>query len=191
MKKCLQIDTNKLDKQEIQMSEVWKTIPMFPTYEASNTGKIKNSRRNKLITQTSIDSRNYQRVCISYENKPYTKRVARLIWAAFNGCDCAETIDHIDGNVQNNNIENLRCVSNKENCKNRDNYGMKINKYNLDDNKKREIIRAYKTKEKSVWKLSLEYNIPNNYLYTTIKRGSWEHLWIQEDTINTSNSQSE
>jgi hypothetical protein len=68
---------------------------------------------------------------------------------------------------------------------------MKINKYNLDDTKKREIMKAYKTKEKTVWKLSIEYGIPNNYLYTTIKRGSWEHLWIQEDTSNTSNSQSE
>lgn len=171
--------------------EIWNVIPMYPTYAASNTGKIKNIKRNTILAQKSIDSRNYQRVCISYQNKSYTKRVPRLIWAAFNGCDCGETIDHIDGNVLNNNIENLRCVSNKENCMNRDNYGKKINKYNLDDDKKREIIRAYKTGEKSVWKLSFEYNIPSNYLYTTIQRGSWEHLWMKEDTNNTFNSQSE
>ena len=174
-----------------QQEEIWKQIPMFPTYAASNLGRIKNIKKDKLMAQKGNDNRNYQRVCISHENKAYTKRVARLIWAAFNECDCAETIDHIDGNVLNNNIENLKCVSIKENCMNKNTYGKRINKYNLDDTKKREILTAYKNKEKTVWKLSWEYSIPTNYLYTTFNRGSWEHLCLNEDTNNTYNSQNE
>ena len=164
--------------------EIWRQIPMFPTYAASNTGKIKNIRKDKLMAQSSNDLRDYQRVCFSYLNKPYTKKVSRMVWAAFNDCDCAETIDHIDGNILNNNIENLRCISNKENCSNRHIYNKDKNKYNLDEDKKQQIITAYLNKEKSVWKLAKEYSIPPNYLYITFKRGSWNHLWLKNDTEN-------
>lgn len=169
--------------------ELWKQIPMFPTYAASNLGRIKNIKRDRLVAQSEIDLRGYQKVCISHKNKPYTRKVSRLVWAAFNGCDCPETIDHIDGNPLNNNIDNLQCISNQLNNQKKTTYKKKINKYNLDDNKKREILTAYRRKDKSVWKLSYEYGIPPNYLYTTFNRGSWNHLCWNEDTENTNSSQ--
>ena len=67
--------------------EIWRQIPMFPTYAASNLGRIKNIKRDTIIAQSDTDNRQYQKVCISYKNKPYTKKVARLVWAAFNGCE--------------------------------------------------------------------------------------------------------
>ena len=172
--------------------EIWKQIPMFPTYAASNLGRIKNIKKDKIMTQAPSDViRDYQRVCLSYQNKPYTKKVSRMIWAAFNDCECAETINHIDGNPLNNNINNLECISIQENCSKKHIYRKAINKYGLDDNKRREILTAYLTEEKSVWKLALEYKIPSNYLYTTFKRGSWNHLCWKNDTENTKTSQSE
>lgn len=42
----------------------------------------------------------------------------RIIWKIYNGCDPEGQIDHIDGNPSNNNIENLRVVSNIGNSKN-------------------------------------------------------------------------
>lgn len=172
--------------------EVWKQIPMFPTYAASNLGRIKNIKRNKVLKQSLVDvNREYQRVSISYLNKEYTKKVSRMVWAAFNDGECPETINHIDGNPNNNNINNLECISNKENCSKKHIYNKKKNKYNLDDNKKRDILTAYQNKTKSVWKLSIEYKIPPNYLYTTFKRGSWDHLCWNNDTNNTKNSQNE
>jgi hypothetical protein len=170
--------------------EIWRQIPMFPTYAASNLGRIKNIKRDTIMAQSDIDNRQYQKVSISYKNKPYTKKVARMVWAAFNGCDCPDTIDHIDGNVLNNNIENLNCISNRLNSMRRTIYTKRINKYNLDDNKRKEILTK-RLNGVSVWKLSYEYNIPANYLYTTFKRGSWKHLCWNNDTENTGNSPSE
>jgi len=69
-------------------------------------------------------------------------------------------------------------------------YSKTINKYNLDDDKRKEILTK-RLNGVSVWKLSYEYNIPTNYLYTTFKRGSWNHLCWNNDTENTGNSQSE
>ena len=172
--------------------EIWKQIPMYPTYAASNLGRIKNIKKDKIMAQSTVDvMRDYQKVCISYKNKPYTKKVSRLVWAAFNDGECPETINHIDGNPLNNNIENLECISNQENCAKKNIYRKDINKYNLDDNKRREILISYMTGEKSVWKLSYEYKIPTNYLYTTFKRGSWNHLCWKNDIKKIDNSQSE
>lgn len=170
--------------------EIWRQIPMFPTYAASNLGRIKNIKRDTIIAQSDVDSRQYQKVGISYKNKPYTKKVSRLVWAAFNDCECPDTIDHIDGNVLNNNIENLQCISNKLNNMKKNTYSKRINKYNLDDDKRKEILTK-RLNGVSVWKLSYEYHIPTNYLYTTFKRGSWNHLCWNNDTQNTGNSQSE
>lgn len=163
-------------------NEIWKQIPMFPTYAASNTGKIKNIKRDKEIAQTDVDIRQYKNVSISYKNKAYTKKVSRLVWAAFHGCECPETVDHIDGNVANNHIDNLQCLTMKDNTHRRRSYA-KTNKYKLSDDKKREILTKY-LDGVSVWNISREYSIPPNYLYTTFKRGSWNHLCWKDDTEN-------
>lgn len=166
--------------------EIWKQIPEFPLYSASNLGKIKNNKSGKIKEYNLVDvNRKYLRVSFYRGKKGYIKKVSRMVWSAFNGGECPFTINHIDNNPFNNHIDNLECVSNKENCSKKHIYNKEKNKYNLDDDKKREIITAYLNKTKSVWKLSIEYSIPPNYLYTTFKRGSWNHLCWNKDTNNT------
>lgn len=166
--------------------EIWKQIPDFPMYAASNLGRIKNIKTDKIKDQNLVDvNRKYLRVNFYKDGKYYLKKVSRMVWSAFNDGECGETINHIDANPTNNNITNLECVSIKENCSKKHIYNKKKNKYNLDNDKKREIITAYLNKTKSVWKLSIEYSIPPNYLYTTFKRGSWNHLCWNKDTNNT------
>jgi len=55
---------------------------------------------------------------LRYKNKYIF--IHRLIWTLFSGSVPDDLqIDHIDGDKQNNNIGNLRLVSNKVNCQNR------------------------------------------------------------------------
>jgi hypothetical protein len=168
--------------------EVWRQIPQFPKYAASNEGRIKNIRTGKIKEQHLVDvNRKYLRTGFYSKGKFFVKKVSRIVWSAFNDCECPQTINHIDGDPSNNNITNLECISIKENCSKKHIYNKKKNKYNLDDNKKRDILTAYQNKTKSVWKLSIEYKIPPNYLYTTFKRGSWDYLCWNNDTNNTEN----
>lgn len=167
--------------------EVWKQIPSFPLYEASNFGRIRHKRKQKLLAQSEIDFRGYRRVMLYKDGKSHTKKVARMVWSAFNDCECGETIDHIDRNPTNNYIGNLRCVSIAENNEGRTIYRKYINKYNLNDDKRLEILTKWK-EGTSIRKLSFEYRIPHNYLHAIFKRGNWEKLWIIKNTENTENS---
>ena len=46
--------------------------------------------------------------------------ISRLVWALHHGtCPASHVVDHIDGNTENNNITNLRLVSQQENCRNK------------------------------------------------------------------------
>lgn len=159
---------------------IWKTIPDYPNYEASNDGRIRRALNGRELKTQYQDMRKYCQVSLFYNKKKYLKKVARLVWAAFNGCDCALTIDHIDKDKSNNHISNLRCVSNIENLQTRTIYRKKTNQYNLTIEDKIKIVSKYRNKEWSTWDISKLYGIPPNYLQITFKRGSWDKLVWKE-----------
>lgn len=157
-------------------NEEWRVIPSHPNYEASSLGSIRRKKNQKVLATADADhQRPYQVVCLFTNGKQYTKKAARLIWEAFNG-PCGQTIDHIDRNVANNNISNLRCVSGADNYKNRTIYKEKTNKYNLTTEKKIKIITRYRTGELTTWGVMKEYGLPMNYFSIVAKRGSWDKL---------------
>lgn len=157
--------------------EIWKTIPDFENYEASNDGRIKRTKTQKILSQ-QIDNRGYKVITLYIGKKKYCKKVSRLIWSAFNDCQCAMTVDHIDRNKHNNVVSNLRCISNKDNCANRPNKSsVDSNVYNLTDNIKGDIMDKIINQKLSTHQIWLQYGIPTNYMGSVIKRGSWlKHL---------------
>jgi len=111
--------------------EEWKPIKGFEgIYEVSNKGRVKSLSRivvhrnrtqpkSERILKNNTNKGGYNMVVLCKNNRTYPKLVHRLVAEAFipNPLNKA-VIDHIDTNPQNNNVENLRWVTIKENCLN-------------------------------------------------------------------------
>lgn len=72
----------------------------------------------------------------------------RLVWETFNGeIPTDMEIDHIDRDKSNNKLSNLRCVSHKENCQNRENKVSEQTKQKISKSKKGHTV-SQETREK-------------------------------------------
>ena len=93
-----------------KIAEEWRDIEQFKgEYQISNFGRIRNYRTKKVL-KNYISPEGY--ICNSLrhskEERTHTVRVHRLIAEAFiPNPNNYPIINHIDGNKQNNNIENL------------------------------------------------------------------------------------
>lgn len=91
----------------------WVEIAQEPGYKVCKEG-LCLSPSGKIIQGTS---RNGYRRLRTTSSKCYS--IHRLVWEAFNGpIPHGMVIDHIDGNRENNNLNNLRLVSQSENMSN-------------------------------------------------------------------------
>lgn len=110
--------------------EQWKDIKDYEgLYQISNFGVVKSLRKNKIM-KTSISNAGYEFVMLWKNGKGQSKSIHRLVLEAFipnpdlsKYTDC----DHIDNNKLNNNIDNLRWCTHKENL-NKKEYKEKMSK---------------------------------------------------------------
>lgn len=96
--------------------EKWIVFSENLNYEVSSRGRIKNKKTKRLL---HLDhNQKYLRVELSLNGKKKKYYVHRLVYCAFNNDFNLEgfVIDHIDGNVKNNNLENLQKITQQENC---------------------------------------------------------------------------
>ena len=106
--------------------EIWKSVKGYENYSVSNYGRIKSlgndrSRKEKIL-KSGTTKKGYLNVAICKNGKIKTFLVHRIVAEAFpeicgelfDGCE----IDHIDTNKKNNNANNLRCVTPRENANN-------------------------------------------------------------------------
>jgi hypothetical protein len=98
--------------------EIYKPIPGYPGYEVSNLGRVKsliNKAHPNLIKDEKIDANGYSVVNIYNGHKSRPKKVCNLVASAFfDKYYNWYLIGHIDGNKQNNRLDNLKIISEAE-----------------------------------------------------------------------------
>lgn len=113
------------------MEEIWKDIPSYSGYQVSNLGRVRTYNKiskterhgerhwkNRILKPKGQTYKTGYRVDLWKDNKPHSMLVARLVAFTFLNADINNkelTVNHIDGNRFNNNINNLELVSLKEN----------------------------------------------------------------------------
>ena len=111
--------------------EIWKDIPNYPGYQASNTGhirthnKVSSSRRceerhwKDRVLKEKVDKYANHRVELWNKDGHKTWLVHRLVAIAFLGFpqEDENTVNHKDGNRHNNDISNLEWLSRAENIR--------------------------------------------------------------------------
>ena len=99
---------------------MWKTIIYNNTatnYSVSDNGEVRKDTNNYMM-KLQIQQ-GYQHVTLQINGKPKRFRVHRLVAEAFiPNPENKPEIDHIDGNKSNNNVNNLRWCTHKENMNN-------------------------------------------------------------------------
>lgn len=113
------------------MKEIWKDIPNYSGYQVSNLGRVRTFNKitktkkhgirhwkNRVLKPKGQTYKTGYRVDLWKDNKPHSILIARLVAFTFSNADINNkelTVNHIDGNRFNNNINNLELVSLKEN----------------------------------------------------------------------------
>lgn len=96
--------------------EYLKSVLHYNEITGVFTWKVSNSKKLKVGSIAGwYNTRGY--VQITIKNKKYTAH--RLAWLYMYGTDPKAQIDHVNGNKEDNRIDNLREVNNRENNQNK------------------------------------------------------------------------
>ena len=95
--------------------EEWRDIEGFNGYyQISNTGKVKNKKRN-ILRKIFYTKNGYPFVTFCIKRKSTTRYIQRLVAEAFiPDFTPDKCITHIDGDKSNNNVNNLKIVTQDE-----------------------------------------------------------------------------
>lgn len=106
------------------INEIWKDVPGYEgLYQVSSKGRIK---RNDRIKCQQTDHGGYCTVALSKNSIQKWVLVHRIVAMAFiANPENKRTVNHIDGNKQNNNVENLEWATHSENIIHANNMGLR------------------------------------------------------------------
>lgn len=95
--------------------EVFESHPELDFIQVSNLGKVYSTRASKMLKQGKMKN-GYLRLVIRIDGKGTTKLVHRLVAETFlPNPNQHETVNHIDGDKENNSLQNLEWCTYAEN----------------------------------------------------------------------------
>lgn len=100
------------------MEEEWKTIKDYENYQVSNMGNFYNAKLDRYISGGKKQNGYIELQLKNNGVKKYLKAHRLVALAFIDNPENKPFIDHIDGDKQNNKVENLRFCTNSENQQN-------------------------------------------------------------------------
>lgn len=96
----------------------WKPVEGFDNYFVSNIGDIQSTKHSRpRILKPFITREGHLENILSRNNVKFHKRVHKVVAEAFIGpCPDGMEVAHNDGNPKNNNVNNLRYATRKDNA---------------------------------------------------------------------------
>lgn len=149
--------------------EIWKDIEGYEgLYQVSNLGRVKSKLRKGRILKP-INTKKYYSVILCKNSTTKEIYVHRLVAYAFiPNPQNKPFINHIDGNKQNNYVENLEWCTQSENCRHA--YKIGLNKGRskpvFQFNKFGHYVRTWKSQSKA----SETLKIPQSLISSCCKR---------------------
>ena len=102
----------------MQNIENWKKVVGYETYSVSDQGNVRNDKTGRILKPGS-DRDGYLMVNLMKDKKQLTQKVHRLVAGAFiQNPEKKKCVDHINNDVKNNKVENLRWATNSQNSQN-------------------------------------------------------------------------
>lgn len=147
--------------------EVWKDIPEYEgLYQVSSGGLV---RRNGQIRKLYKDHRGYLTIGLSKQSKMKYFKVHRLVAIAFiQNPQGKRTVNHKDGNKENNCVENLEWATHSENI-------IHANKMGL-----RRVTDAQRKAASENGKRSCDQNRPRKAVFCTKDGDRYEFVSAHE-----------
>ena len=152
------------------MQEIWKKIDGFINYQVSNFGRIKSV--NKILKPYQNKKNGYMYTHLSQNGCTKVIRIHRLVANAFiPNLENKPYINHIDGNKENNCVDNLEWCTQKENVN-----------WSICNMKHRKNITHTNTNEKYI-----TYRKRNNKYRITIDKKEYKSRDTLEEAIKERN----
>lgn len=176
------------------MKEKWKDIEGYEGfYQISNMGRVKSLggqcgtvKRKEKIRSTSLTKDGYEKIRLNSQGKDTTKRIHRLVAEAFiPNPNNKDTVNHIDGNKQNNIETNLEWVDRSEQMIHAYDLGLKRSRIGsknanakLTDEQVKEIRKLYVpySKEFGTVALSKKYGVSNRVIGLIVSNKAYKDV---------------
>ena len=164
-----------------------KQILNFPNYFISAGGQVWSDKSGRFLIPIKRNKRGYLGVNLCKNGLMKMGDIHRLVLETFVGpCPAGMECRHLDDNPTNNNLDNLKWGTRKENIadsikhgthKIPDNRGERQGLSKLTEKDVRMIIYMYKTGEFTQGGIAKLYNITPSNIHYIITKKTWRHLW--------------
>lgn len=158
----------------------WIPINNFPDYDISDLGCIRSRKRGKVKYLTAVIFRKYLGVYLFKDGKKHVKYIHKLVAEHFLGEPEGRVVRHLDGDIYNNELNNLAYGTQLDNMADAERHGTiargtDVPQAKLNPRKVR-IIRGLRKCGFTVPRLSEIFGVNIRNIYRVLRRETWAHV---------------